>query len=179
MPNSLINKKLKNMPNNQNLKEADQLFFDGDNKLVQNQTEQAKTDFEKAIEKYPEHGRSHNHLGFLYETKYQDFTKAEEHYKKAIEYAPEYQAGYSNYSRLLSITNKFDELEKLLEKALEIPGANKMRIYNEYAIMYENKGEFDKAIEYYKKTITYAFVMQDFYLFKDSIERCKMKKEAK
>jgi len=33
----------------------------------------------------PSFGKAHNHLGWMYETKFQDYVKAEEHYKKALE----------------------------------------------------------------------------------------------
>lgn len=157
------------------LAQADQLFFEADNKIKQGLFAEAKTLFEKAIAVHPQHGRSHNHLGWLYETKYQDFTKAEEHYKKAIEYAPEYPAGYSNYAVLLSTLERYEELQKHLEKALTVPGINKETMYNEYGIMYERQGKLNEAIEAYTKALNYSLTEQGVTGYKNAIARCKTK----
>ena len=161
----------------QNKDIADQFYFNGLNQLSQNRIVEAKLNFQKAIKMHKEHHQAYNSLGWVYETKHQDYKKAEECYAKAIEYAPEYPAGYVNYSRLLLILNRFDELEKILEKAIEIPGINKSRINNEYAVMDENRGEFAKAIEYYKKALDYSFDMQEINKFKEAIKRCEIKQQ--
>jgi len=160
-----------------NIKKADQLFFDADNKIKQNLLIEAKEMLEKAISINPKHGRSYNHLGWLYETKYQDYTKAEEYYKKALEYEPNYPAANINYAILLSTMEKDAELEKVLQKAEQVPGINKRDVYNEYGMMHEKKKEFDKAIKYYQKVLNVTYNNNDIQAFKDAIERCKMKKE--
>ena len=62
-----------------------------------------------------------------------------------------YPPVYYNYSVLLSTLGKYDELKELLDTAINIPGITKSTIFNEYAIMYEQEGKLDIAIEYYKK----------------------------
>ena len=155
---------------------ADQLFFEGDEKIKQNQFAEAKTLFEQALELNPKHGRSCNHLGWLYETKYQDFAKASELYQKAIEFAPEYPAGYSNYAVLLCTLGRYDELEKHLEIALEVPGIYKETLYNQGGIMYERTGKLDKAIEFYTKALNDVLTEQGVTTYKASIARCKSKR---
>lgn len=99
-----------------NAQKADQLFFDADEKIKQGLFPESKGLLEKAIELDHKHGRAYNHLAWLYETKYQDFAKAEEYYKKAIEFAPEYPESYTNYAVVLSSFERYDELEKHLKK---------------------------------------------------------------
>lgn len=130
---------------------------------------------EQILEEDPHFGKAYNHLGWLYETKYKNFDKAEYYYKLALEYAPEYPAIYTNYAILLSTLNKYDELDKLLKKALEVPGVNKATIYNEYGIMFEQLGEFKKAIGYYKDTAKATLNADTLKRAKDSIERCNVK----
>lgn len=154
---------------------ADQLFFDADEKIKQNLFAEAKEMLEKAIQLNPKHGRAHNHLGWLYETKYQDFNKASELYQQAIQFAPEYPAGYSNYAVLLCTMERYDELEKHIKIALEVPGIYKETLYNQYAIMSERQGKFDQAIENYSKALSYVLTEQGVTTYKAAIARCKTK----
>lgn len=154
---------------------ADQLFFEADEKIKQNLFAEAKEILEQAILTNPKHGRAHNHLAWLYETKYQDFTKASEHYQQAIEFAPEYPAGYANYAVLLCTMERYDELEKHIKRALEVPGIYKETLYNQYAIMSERQGKLDQAIENYTKALNYVLNEQGVTTYKAAIARCKSK----
>lgn len=163
--------KLPNMDPNK----ADQLFFLADEKIKQGLFAEAKALFEEAISINPQHGRSHNHLGWIYETKYQDFAQAEDHYKKAIEYAPEYPSGYTNYAILLSKLERHEDFKKHFEKALGVPGINKETLYNENGIVEETEGRFDEAIASYKRAMQYSLSEQGVKSYQVAIERCTLK----
>lgn len=124
----------------------------------------------------PLFGKAHNHLGYIYETKIRDFAKAEEHYKIALKTAPEYAAAYYNAAILFSTLKKFDELKELLNKAENVPGINKSTINNEWAIMYESMGDYDKAIDYYNKVVTGTFDNKTLDIAMESVKRCEKKK---
>jgi tetratricopeptide (TPR) repeat protein len=156
---------------------ADEMFFDADNRIREGKIVEARDILINLINQFPEYGRAYNHLGWIYETKYKDYKKAEEYYKKALELSPDYPAVYLNYAEVLSTLEKFDELEELLNKALNVPGVAKDRIYNEFGIMYELKGDFSKAIDFYKKAIAASLSEEDIGVFSESIERCKTKKD--
>jgi Tfp pilus assembly protein PilF len=154
----------------------DDMFFQADQQIKDNQITQALKTLEAIIEEYPEYGRAYNHLGWIYETKYRSYTEAEECYKKALDYSPEYTPVYLNYAYLLSNQNRFAELEPLLDKALIVPGAYKPSIYNEYGIMYELMEKFDLAVEYYRKAIFNSTDNTNIKTYQDSIERVAQKK---
>tara|TARA_R110000850_G_scaffold274786_2_gene412810 strand:+ start:44660 stop:45142 length:483 start_codon:yes stop_codon:yes gene_type:complete len=139
--------------------------------------EEASNKLETIINQDPGFGKAYNHLGYLYEAKFRDFEKGETLYKLALEKSPLYTATYCNYAILLSTLGKFEELKELLETALTVPGMVKSTIYNEYGIMYEQTGNFDKAIEYYKKCALESLDGSVMERAKQSIERCKAKKE--
>ena len=139
--------------------------------------ERASDTLEEIINEDPNFGKAYNHLGYLYEVKFKDYDKGETLYKLALEKSPEYPAIYYNYAVLLSTLAKFDELKTLLEKALQIPGITKSTIYNEYGIMYEQTGDFDKAIEYYREAAKTTLSTDILNRSKSSIERCKLKKD--
>lgn len=125
----------------------------------------------------PDFGKAHNHMGWLYETKFKDFAKAEEHYRLSLKFSPTYPAIHYNYAYLLSALRKFDELEKLLNAAIAVPGINYGTIYNEYGIMRELQGNFDEAIHYYKLYIKNNFDNKGIDTATESIRRCERKRE--
>ncbi|HLP12981.1 MAG TPA: hypothetical protein VK177_13685 [Flavobacteriales bacterium] len=157
----------------------DEKFFEADQIIKEGKIAQALGLLTEVITESPEHGRSHNHLGWIYETKYNDYVKAEKHYKAALAFSPEYPAIYYNYSILLSTLNRYDDLTALLEKAMALPGINKATIYNEYGIMYEAQEKFNEAIEAFQNNIRHLYDTKLIDTARNSIERCKMKMQMK
>ena len=149
---------------------ADRLINDG-------KISEAAHTLDEILQEAPDFGKAHNHLGWLHETKFKNYSKAEEHYKYALKFSPDYTAVYYNYAYLLSTLRRFDELEKLLEQAIKIPGINFGTIYNEYAIMKELQGDFDGAIHYYKLYIRNIFENKSIESAAESIKRCERKKQ--
>ena len=92
--------------------------------------EQAENTLEEMIKIDPNFGKTYNHLGFLYETKFKEYEKGETLYKLCLEKSPMYPAIYYNYAVLLSTLGKWDELKTLLDRAITIPGVSKSTIYN-------------------------------------------------
>ena len=132
---------------------------------------------EKIIDQDPNFGKAYNHLGYLYEVKFKEYEKGETLYKLCLEKSPMYPAVYYNYAVLLSTLRKYDDLKVLLDKAVTIPGITISTMYNEYALMYEQQSNLDLAIEYYKKCALNTLDKNVLTRAKESIERCKMKKE--
>ena len=157
--------KLEEMLDQANLDIKDGLYEAASNKL------------EKIIDIDPNFGKAYNHLGYLYEVKFKEYEKGETLYKLCIENTPMYPSVYYNYAILLSTLNKWDELKALLDKAMGIPGIAKSTILNEYAIMYEQQGQLDEAIEHYRKAAMSTLDKGVLDRAKTSIERCKSKKE--
>ena len=139
--------------------------------------EDASNILEKIIDIDPNFGKAYNHLGYLYEVKFKEYEKGETLYKLCIEKSPMYPSVYYNYSVLLSTLGKWDELKTLLDKAINIPGIIKATIYNEYAIMHEQQGKLDKAIDYFRKAGMNTLDKGVLDRAKTSIERCKSKKD--
>ncbi len=124
----------------------------------------------------PLFGKAHNHLGYIYETKIRDYVKAEEHYKICLKTNPDYAAAYYNASILFSTLKKYEELKALLTKAESVPGINISTINNEWGIMYEALGDYNKAIEYYKKVVTGTYDNKTLDIAMESVKRCEKKK---
>jgi tetratricopeptide (TPR) repeat protein len=133
----------------------------------------------KILQHNPRFGKAYNHLGWIYEIDYRDYTRAEEYYKKAMQYEPEYSAAYTHYARLLSSCKRFDELKAHLDKALTIPAVSDEEIYLEYALMYEMQRNPEVAIDYYIKAAMTTLRTDRIPFCQESITRCKTKLELK
>jgi tetratricopeptide (TPR) repeat protein len=164
-----------NLQNDNNV-ELDNLFFEADNLIKDNLIGDAYNKLMSIIQKNPRYGRAYNHLGWLFETKYKDLNKAEEYYQKALAYSPEYIPIYLNYAICLSTMGKFDKLKEFLDKAILVEGVSKAQLYNEYGIMYEMQGDFEKAISYYQLAINQSLSNNDINIYQESIERCIRKR---
>lgn len=153
----------------------DDKFFEADNLIKDGKIGEASALLHEIITEVPEYGRAHNHLGWIYETKFNDYAKAENHYRAALQFSPEYPPVYYNYSILLSTLGRYNDLEELLKKAEQVPGINKATLSNEYAIMFEAMGRYNDAIQHYKQYIRYSYDNKNVETGKASIERCQTK----
>lgn len=163
------------MNNDANRVRMEDMFWEADRLISEQKIGEAFTKLNSILNEMPDFGKAHNHLGWIYETKYKDYPNAEKHYKMSIEYAPEYMAGYYNYAIVLSTLKKWDELEVLLGKAMKVLGINMATIYNEYAIMYEMQGKYQEAIDAYMKNATNTLDGKQIDTARESIDRCKKK----
>lgn len=155
---------------------AEDKFAEADQMIKDNKITEAMTSLHEIVQDYPDFGKAYNHIGFVYETKFKDLDKAEEAYQKALKISPEYSATYLNYAVVLSTREKYNQLQELLMQAMAVPGMNKSRIMNEYGLMYEIQGEYDKAIEHFRKAIRYTLSDVDLDVYEKSIKRCERKK---
>lgn len=153
------------------------LFFEADELIKQNRIGEAQRILEDIIIEDGTFVRAYNHLGWLYETKIKDLDKAEQNYRMALTCDPKFEAVYYNYAIILSTQKRWKELEELLTDALKISHINLSTINNEYGIMWELQGQYDKAIQAYKDAVKYSLDMKNVALYKDSILRCKQKQE--
>jgi Tfp pilus assembly protein PilF len=157
--------------------DLEEKFLNADRLISENKLSQAAKLLEEILEEAPDYGKAHNHMGWLYETKFKNLPRAEEHYRLALKFSPDYTAAYYNYCYLLSSLRKFDELEKLLKDSIRVSGISYATIYNEYGLLREAQGLLDDAIHYYKLHIKNSFDSKTIETAAESIRRCQRKKE--
>jgi tetratricopeptide (TPR) repeat protein len=131
------------------------------------------------LQRNPHFGKAYNHLAYVYELDYTDYTRANECYKKAMKYEPQYSPSYTHYARLLSTCKRFDELKAHLDKALTIPTVPAAVIYYEYALMYEMQQNPEAAMNYYIKAAMTTLETDKITQCQKSIDRCQVKLELK
>lgn len=132
---------------------AEDLFLEADELIDENKIKEAKEVLLDLLSDYPDFGRAHNHLGWLFSVKYNDHFKAKKHLELALKFSPNYPGVYANYVYLLLEINKYDELIAFGEKYAGNSVADEGTLYNKMAQAYELKGELLKAYNYYKKAI--------------------------
>lgn len=155
--------------------EAEELFAQADKLLNEGVVMEAVDKLTQILKRNPRFGKAYNHLGWVYETKYKNTARAEEYYKAAITYAPDYNASYLNYAYFLSNQGRFDELKAHLDKVSTITGIAKDTIANEYGIMYEMQGNLQQAADYYQKAAIVTLDSGKLDKYKESIDRCRRK----
>lgn len=157
--------------------ELEERFQEADKMIGDGHISDAAHLLEAILAEAPDFGKAHNHLGWLYETKFKNYAKGEEHYRLALKFSPEYTAAYYNYAYLLSALRRYEELEQLLGQATSVPGINFATLYNEYALMNEAQGRFHEAIHYYKLYVQNTYDNKSIETAADSIRRCQRKME--
>jgi len=148
--------------------QSEQAIKDGD--LIR-----AKSLIEHMLMEDPRSAIAHNSMGWFYRVQFEDYQKAELHYKAAIRFNPDYPHAYWNYANLLMDLERFDELDQLMNKAMALPSLNKSMILNQLGEMRELQGQFEEAIELYKSAIRRSVKNEQIEQFWDSIERCEEK----
>lgn len=157
--------------------ECEELFAQADRLLNEGVIMEAVEKLSQIVKRNPRFGKAYNHLGWLYETKYKNYARAEEYYKAAMQYAPHYNASYLNYAYFLSNLGRFDELKTHLDRVAQIPGIAKDTVANEYAIMYEMQGNLQQAMDYYQKAAIVTLDSTKLDKYKEGIDRCRKKLE--
>lgn len=157
--------------------DIEEKFLKADQLIGENKLSEAAKMLEDILLEVPDFGKAHNHMGWLYETKFKNLSRAEEHYRLALKFSPDYTAAYYNYCYLLSSLRKYDELEKLLQEAIGVSGISYATLYNEYGLMREMQGLLDDAIHYYKLHIKNSFDTKSIETAAESIKRCERKKQ--
>jgi Flp pilus assembly protein TadD len=153
----------------------EEMFYAADLLIERGQVAEAHQLLLRLLDRFPLFGRAWNHLGFLYETSFKNPATAEQHYRKALELAPEYPATWLNFAVLLSQQERWEELESLLQRCHTIPGMNKAKVHHETAIMREAQGRLQEAIQEYRAAIAASFSEDDIKRYQKSVERCERK----
>ncbi len=157
--------------------DIEEKFLQADQLISDNRLSDAAKLLEAILAEAPDFGKAHNHMGWLFETKFKNYTRAEEHYRLALKFSPDYTSAYYNYCYLLSSLRRYDELEIMLNRAIKVNGISYATIYNEYGLMREMQGYLDDAIHYFKLHIKNSFDTKSIESAAESIRRCERKKQ--
>ncbi len=154
---------------------AENLFFEADQLIDENKIVDAKEMLFDLLAEFPDYGRAHNHLGWLYNIKFNNYPKAKKHLELAVKFAPDYHAAYSNFAYLLIDMNLYDEMIAFGNKVVDNSIADKSTILNKMGQAYELKGEVMLAFKYYKQAIKETLNNKSIDAIYASVNRIKGK----
>lgn len=145
------------------MNQSDILFLDVHQLLEKDNLADAYQILYDIVSLDPGHGRAHNYLGWIYETKFKNFEKAKNHYQMAIKFCNnDYPVAYTNYIYLLIDYSQFDEALMMIEEAKKVNGMDFSVLYYQKGKIMEVKMKFKKAYFYYRsaklKTTNSEFV---------------------
>lgn len=136
---------------------------------------QAKQLLENIIHDEPGTAQAHNSLGWLYRTQFDDYDRAENHYKAAISSKPEYPHAYLNLMILYTHQEQWEKIKKVAERAITKPLVDKSLVNYRLGIVQEYLQDFEGAIHYYKKAIKLCLNFESVEDYKKAITNCEYK----
>lgn len=135
----------------------------------------AKQLLENVILEDPGTAQAHNSLGWLYRTQFDDYTRAENHFKAAIKSNPQYPHAYINLIVLYTNLEQWDKARQVADKAIIRPLVDKSLINYRLGIIEEYAQNFDEAINFYKKAIKLCLNFDTIEDYKRAIGNCEYK----
>ncbi|QTE22441.1 hypothetical protein [Polaribacter cellanae] len=132
-----------------NFNEAENLLFEADKLISEDKIVEGKEALFSALTEYPDYGKFHNYLGWIYHYKMIDYEKAQKHYLLSIKLSPKYHAAYHNYLYFLFDSGKYKELIDFVNKNLQKEFLDKGTLYNQLAKAYELRDNLKEAYKYY------------------------------
>jgi tetratricopeptide (TPR) repeat protein len=155
---------------------SEKQFFLASRLLKEGQVEECMNELSLLLIRYPDHGRGNALLGHLFMRHLSDYSQAETCFNQALRFDPLYPELYYDFAELLILIEKHTEAIAVLNKAFEIPGIEKNKLYRWTGMIYEKQKDFDQAILNYTQAIYDSFSDTFIQLLKSDIKRCLMKK---
>lgn len=154
---------------------VEEYFINVDKLFSNGEFAEGKKLLEEILEMEPDYGRAHNHLGWVYYAKLEDYKRAEYHYRLAKKFAPDYHAGYINLSFVLVETGKYDEARSNVADAMKVVGINKATLYNELGRIEELTGNYKEALKNYREAVKLGMNKGEIEVYNSNMERLKNK----
>jgi Tfp pilus assembly protein PilF len=151
-----------------NLLVAEQHLYNGE-------IAEAKRALEDILDEEPDFGRAHNHLGWIYYQRLDNYQRAAYHFRLAVKFSPDYPGGHTNYVGLLIDTNQLEKAKAALGAAIQVKGIDKTRVLTEYGRYFELQKDYTKALEYYREAVESSLDMDEMDEIKANVKRVKRK----
>ncbi|MBW1655894.1 hypothetical protein [Flavobacterium quisquiliarum] len=127
-------------------------FIKADSLISEGNSAEAKELLEEILSQYPDFGKAHNHLGWIYYNKLSDYEKGIYHYKLAMKFDSKYAAPYLNYTYLLIDIGRYAEAKQHIDFTLSnLENADNSSYNSELGRMAEYEGQYIEAYNYYKE----------------------------
>lgn len=143
--------------------------------LANGRTGEALSELQLILARQPDHGRAQALYGHILFRRLNDFTAAEEAFRIAMRTAPAYPDLYIDYGELLLRLDKATETVAILNRALEVPGVEKDKIFRIFSQLYERQAKWDDALEYNAKALMFTLDAGFLEICRQDAERIRIK----
>lgn len=143
--------------------------------LEQNRVSEALVELKLLLSAHPEEGRAYALQGHLLWHRLKDLAGAEAAFRQAMRYVPELPALYYDFGALLLSLDKNTETIAVLNKALEVRGIEKERVFRMMGQLYEREQRWTDAIDYYTRALLYSLSESFVLECRKDLLRVKMK----
>jgi tetratricopeptide (TPR) repeat protein len=151
-------------------------YIEEANRLVYNEEhEQALKILNNILFEEPGYARLHHTIGCIYFYQAEETKKAEQHFRLAIRFDPEFAEPYGDLGQLLSDDERLDEAIHIYTQGMNAKKANKTQLLSSTAKAYELKKKYTKAIKHYKEALGHSAELWNCLTLEESIKRCKRK----
>jgi len=133
--------------------------------------------YESILYEEPDFAPAHNSLGWIFKTQFDNYQKAEMHFKAAIKADTLYPHPYFHLASLYIDLQRFDDLARLLDKCMQVPTIEKSWVHYRLALMHEYNGNYEPAIQQLRHAILYSMNNEKTKDYQADIERCRSKIE--
>lgn len=134
---------------------------------------EALSELQVLLARQPDAGAARALLGRLLMINLHDMAGAEEAFKQALRTAPNYGPLYYDYGALLIQSDKGTEAVAILNRALEVAGIEKDKIYRLFGNLYERQAKWEDALEYYRMALMWSLESPE--IFEKDLERIRRK----
>ncbi|UEG54498.1 tetratricopeptide repeat protein [Mucilaginibacter daejeonensis] len=163
------------MPIFNNMHNWEDIYLEAEEAIRNANYLQAKQLLENIILEEPSTAQAHNSLGWLYRTQFDDYHRAENHYKAAIKSDPKYPHAYINLIVLYTNLEQWDKARDIAAKALMRPLVDKALVHYRLGIIEEYAQNFEDAIKFYKQAIKLCLNFDSIEDYKRAIANCEYK----
>ncbi len=127
-------------------------------------------------DRYPEFTAGQAVLGDIFSKRFRDLARAEKYYRQSTEAGNNARA-FTGYALLLILTERYAEANAYLNKAANLPDAQKDEVHHLFGMLHEAQVQLREAAESYKKAILSTFSDSLLDSCEKALSRCEAKKK--
>ena len=157
---------------------AEELYLEAEADIRNNHFHGALQKFEDILYEEPGYAPAHNSIGWLFKTQFDNYKKAEVHFRAAIKADPDYPHPYFHLSVLLFDLERYEELDTHLQACLKKSIIDKSWIFYRYGMLNEMSGRFAEAIVFYERALLHTMNNEKVKDYQADIGRCHIKQNV-
>jgi tetratricopeptide (TPR) repeat protein len=154
---------------------TEELYLEAEADIRNSQFHEAFRKYEEILYEEPDYAPAHNSLGWIYKTQFENYQKAEIHFKAAISADPLYPHPYFHLASILADLERFQELREFLDRCAGIRTIDKSWVYFRSGMIEELHGQFTEAIRWYRKALLQTMNNEKVKDYQADIDRCTQK----